>query len=87
LASSLFASQIAKMGKDVSVNSMMPADNPNFIYAEKMKDLFGATDQFVIGNHFKDSVYTVANLTLIKGTVGFYTLRRSTGCLKKSIPI
>jgi predicted RND superfamily exporter protein len=58
--------QIKKMGKDVSINSMLSADNPDFIYAEKMEDLFGATDQFVIGVRFPDTVYTVKNLTLVK---------------------
>jgi predicted RND superfamily exporter protein len=62
----LFGSQIKKMGKDVSINSMLPADNPDFIYAEKMEDLFGVTDQFVIGVRFPDTVYTVKNLTLVK---------------------
>ncbi|MGD9156202.1 MAG: hypothetical protein PVG90_11975 [Bacillota bacterium] len=61
-----FGSQIKKMGKDVSINSMLPADNPDFIYAEKMEDLFGATDQFVIGVRFPDTVYTMKNLTVVK---------------------
>jgi predicted RND superfamily exporter protein len=64
--SALAATQIKKMGKDVSVNSMLPTGNTDFIFAEKMRELFGSTDQFVIGIHFKDSIYTVANLTLIK---------------------
>lgn len=66
IATFLLGSRIKKMGKDVSINSMLPADNPDFIYAEKMEDLFGATDQFVIGIRFPDTVYTVKNLALVK---------------------
>jgi predicted RND superfamily exporter protein len=62
----LFGSQIKKMGKDVSINSMLPADNPDFIYADKMEDVFGAADQFVIGIRFPNTVYTAKNLTLVK---------------------
>jgi predicted RND superfamily exporter protein len=62
----ILGARVPMMGKDVSVNSMMPKDNPDFRYAEKMEDLFGATDQFVIGVRFPDTVYTAANLTLVK---------------------
>jgi predicted RND superfamily exporter protein len=68
----LFGTQIKKMGKDVSINSMMPEDNPDFMYAEKMKELFGATDQFVVGIRFKGTVYTTRNLTSLKELSDFF---------------
>lgn len=74
LGTILFGTQIKHMGKDVSINSMLSADNPEFIYAEKMEDLFGAGDGFVIGIRFPDTVYTVKNLALVKAISDYHAI-------------
>lgn len=66
LLTGLLGGNINKMTRDASVGSMLPKNNPDYVYSQEMEDLFGSVDQFVIGFTFPDTVYTVPHLTLIQ---------------------
>lgn len=56
---------IPKMEKENGVKALLATDNSDYQFFEEMEDLFGATDQMVIGLTFNNSVYTEESLSII----------------------
>ena len=62
---------LPKMTKENGMKSIIAADNKDSIFFEKMKEVFGATGEMVIGLTFPDSVYAKENLLLIQNLSSF----------------
>lgn len=66
-----FAMGIKLLTRDAGISSLLPEDDPDYIYYKETEELFGSADQVVIGLKFQDSVYTEQNIRLINNVTEF----------------
>lgn len=63
---------LTKMTKENGVKALLATDNKDYLFFEEMEDVFGATDQLVLGVTFHDSVYKKENLKLIQELTKYF---------------
>ncbi|MCG8337833.1 MAG: MMPL family transporter [Proteobacteria bacterium] len=67
-----FAYNIQYLTKDAGVSSLVPGDHPDFLFSSRVEDLFGATDEIVVGVNSKNGIYTKEALQLIHELTLFF---------------
>lgn len=61
----LLGKNIKHLTKEAGVSSLLSEDNPDYLYFKETEDIFGATDQIVVGITVEDTIYTIENIRLI----------------------
>ncbi|GAK58579.1 hypothetical protein U27_05553 [Candidatus Vecturithrix granuli] len=67
-----FGIHIIHLTRDAGVSSLLPEDHPDYLYRKEMEEVFGATDQIVVGISSQDTIYTRDNLKLIHELTTFF---------------
>ncbi len=60
-----FGYHIQYLTKDAGVSSLVPKSHPDIQFSDRMQELFGASDQIVVGVNAKNGIYTKEALSLI----------------------
>ena len=68
----LLGTQMKHITRDAGVSSLLPEDHPDYLYWKEMENIFGATDQIVVGIAAKDSIYTLNSIKLIDELTVFF---------------
>lgn len=67
-----FAITIPKIKRDAGISALVPESHSAYEFFDEMEDLFGATDQIVIGVYASTGVFTRDTLKLIQELTDFY---------------
>ena len=58
--------QIANMTSNAGVDALLPHDDPDYQYWQETEEIFGASEQVVIGITAKNSIYTTDHVQLVQ---------------------
>ena len=61
----LIGAQISKLTSDAGISALLPQDDPDYLYWQETEDIFGASEQVVVGITAKDTIYKVEHLQLV----------------------
>ena len=63
---------IKNLKRDAGISALVAEDHPDYVYSQEMKEIFGVTDQVVVGVTAKESVYTPDTLAFIHELTQFF---------------
>lgn len=66
-----FTIGLPKITKENGIESLLPENAKDYKYFKEMEDIFGATDQIILGLSFKESIYSPENIKFIQNISDF----------------
>ena len=60
----LIGAQISKLTSDAGISALLPQNDPDYLYWQETEEIFGASEQVVIGITAKDTIYKAEHLQL-----------------------
>ena len=67
-----FGLSLPSLTRDAGVSALVPETHPAYQFSSDMEELFGATDQIVVGVTFPEGIYTREGLALIHELTQFF---------------
>ena len=61
----LIGAQITNLTSDAGISALLPQNDPDYLYWQETEEIFGASEQVVIGITAKDTIYKVEHLQLV----------------------
>ncbi len=71
-ATGLIGANIRHLSREAGISSLMPEDNPDYLYWKEAEDIFGSSEQVVIAITAQETIYTPEHLSLIHELTQFF---------------
>ncbi len=68
----LIGANIRNLERDAGVSALMPEDDPDYVYWKASEDIFGSSEQVVIGITAQDTIYTQETIELVHELTQFF---------------
>ena len=72
ILTAFFGVQIKKLTRDAGVSTLVATDHPDYLYWKETEEIFGATDQVVVGVSSEQGVYDIETLRFIHELTVFF---------------
>lgn len=71
-ATALIGVNIRQLRREAGISALLPKDNPDYIYWKEAEEIFGSSEQVVVGVTTQDTIYTKENIRLIHELTQFF---------------